>query len=122
MEEDSKRIDEESGTRVYEDSDKTVFANWAYVSPQETVVVKYKYQLPFKLEMNATDHPADTYSLLAQKQAGSPGSKFVSEISYADNYDMIWSYPGDIMKDNNGIRMEADLKTDKFIGAAFVKK
>ena len=122
MEEDSMRIDEESGTRVYEDSDKTVFANWAYVSPQETVVVKYKYQLPFKLEMNATDHPADTYSLLAQKQAGSPGSKFVSEISYADNYDMIWSYPGDIMKDNNGIRMEADLKTDKFIGAAFVKK
>lgn len=122
MEEDSMKIDEESGTRVYEDGDKTVFANWAYVSPQETVVVKYKYQLPFKLEMNATDRPADTYSLLAQKQSGSPGSKFVSEISYAENHDIIWSYPSEVAKENNRIRMETDLRTDKFIGAAFVRK
>lgn len=122
MEEDSTRIDEESGTRVYEDSGKTVFANWAYVSPQETVIVKYKYQLPFKLEMNATDRPADTYSLLAQKQSGSPGSKFKSEVVYADGYDMIWSYPQEISKNGNMLRMETDLKTDKFLGAAFMKK
>lgn len=122
MEEESIRIDEESGTRVYEDGDKTVFANWTYVSPQETMVMKYKYQLPFKLEMNATDRPADTYSLLAQKQSGSSGSKFVSEVIYADSYDMIWSYPQEISKNGNTLRMETDLKTDKFLGTAFMNK
>ncbi len=121
-EEDSMRIDDESGTRIYDDSDKTVFANWVYVSPQETVVVKYKYLLPFKINMNTTDKLADTYSLLAQKQSGSVGSGLVSGVSYPENYDIIWNYPEDAAKQNNEIKIETDLRTDKFMGAAFMKK
>jgi len=121
-EEDSTRIDEESGTRIYDDADKTVFANWVYVSPQETVVVKYKYLLPFKISMNATDKPADTYSLLAQKQSGSLGSKLTAEVSYPDNFNVIWNYPDEISKEAQALKLDTDLKTDKFIGAAFTKK
>ena len=121
-EEDSVKIDDASGTRVYEDTDKTVFANWVYVSPQETVVVKYKYLLPFKISMNTTDKLADTYSLLAQKQSGSAGSKFTSTISYPDNYNVIWSYPDEIVNNGSSLKTDANLKTDKFIGAAFTKK
>ncbi len=121
-EEDLMRIDDESGTRVYEDSDKTVFANWVYVSPQETAMVKYKYLLPFKINMNATDKLADTYSLLAQKQSGSVGSGFVSEISYPEDYNVIWNYPEDADKQNNEIKIETDLKTDKFMSVAFTQK
>lgn len=120
-EEDSMRIDEASGTRIYEDGDKTVFANWAYVSPQETVEIKYKYLLPFKIDVNNTDKSADTYSLLAQKQSGSPGSKFSSEINYSNNYNLIWNYPENAVKNPRVIKTEDVLKTDKFIGVAFTK-
>ncbi len=128
MENDSTIIDEESGTRIYEDSGKTVFANWTYVSPQETTTVTYSYLLPFKLDTNLTTNPVDTYSLLAQKQSGSIGSEFFSKIIYPDFYKIIWQYPDqDIANSSNQeekkitIELKTDLKTDKFIGAAFGK-
>jgi hypothetical protein len=127
MEEDSMRIDQESGTRVYEDGEKTVFANWVYVSPKETATVKYTYILPFKIEMSAKN-PADNYSLLAQKQSGSMGSKFISQINYPKSYKILWRYPenGPIqlsgLPDNQeGIKMESELNVDRFVGLAFQK-
>jgi len=122
MEEDSISVDQESGTRVYDDSEKTVFANWVYVSPQETVEIKYTYLLPFKIDTNLTSKPADTYSLLAQKQAGSSGSSFTSKIIYPDFYKILWKYPDSLNQENNSIKMETALKTDKFSGVAFSKK
>ena len=128
MEEDSMIVDPDSGTRIYEDSGKTVFANWVYVSPQEAVTMSYSYLLPFKLDTNLTVNPADTYSLLAQKQSGSVGSKFSTKITFPNFYKMIWKYPSEEISnfstDNekiSGIEMESDLKTDKFIGVAFEK-
>lgn len=120
MEEEAMKIDEDSGTRVYEDAGKTVFANWVYVSPQETVQIKYKYLLPFKIDLNEKDKIINTYSLLAQKQSGSVGSQFVSNISFPDNYEIKWKYPNDISQNGNNLKVEADLKTDKFVGVAFV--
>lgn len=122
MEEDSMAVDEESGTRVYEDSGKTVFANWVYVSPQETVEMKYTYLLPFKIDADLTAKPADTYSLLAQKQSGSEGSEFSSEISYPDFYKTLWKYPDGCHEENNSLSADTDLKTDKFFGVALSKK
>lgn len=128
MEEDLMIVDEESGTRIYEDSGKTVFANWVYVSPQESVAVNYSYILPFKLDTNLITSPADTYSLLAQKQSGSLGSGFSSKIIYPDLYKLIWKYPSENIsvfsigeENKSGIEMKSDLKTDKFIGVAFEK-
>ena len=122
MEEDSMQVDDDSGTRVYDDSDKTVFANWVYVSPQETVTVKYKYVLPFKLDFNGEDKTTDTYSLLAQKQSGSVGSQFSSEITFPDEDTVVWKYPDNLVQTGNDLKTEADLKTDKFVGVAFSKK
>ena len=121
-EEDSMRIDEESGTRVYEDGDKTVFANWAYVSPQETVVVTYKYLLPFKLDVNMTNKPADTYSLLVQKQSGSRGSQFAGTVTYPEYLQTVWTYPIEVQKEAQKISLTTDLREDKFLGAAFTRK
>jgi hypothetical protein len=128
MEEDSMTIDKENGTRIYEDSDKTVFANWVYVSPKESVTMSYSYLLPFKLDTNLTTKPADTYSLLAQKQSGSVGSQFSSQIVYPDLYQIIWKYPNETVSDfstgvekSEGVELKSDLKTDKFIGVAFEK-
>lgn len=122
MEEDSIKIDEASGTRVYENADKTVFANWVYVSPQETVTVKYKYLLPFKIEINDKNKPADTYSLLAQKQSGSSGSEFTFNIFCPEEFNILWKYPDKLEQDGNNLKLESDLKTDKFIGVAFISR
>ncbi len=127
MEEDSGRIDEESGTKIYSDSGKTVFANWLYVSPQETAEITYKYLLPFKIRTDPKTKSVDTYSVVYQKQSGSLGSRLISEISYPGSYKAIWKYPAEeLTKLDNlpegrlGFKMESDLATDKFIGAALV--
>jgi hypothetical protein len=120
QEDESMQIDQESGTRIYDESGKTVFANWVYVSPQETVVIKYQYLLPFKISMGGVAKPADTYSLLVQKQSGSPGDKFISNISYPGNFNMIWKYPDTAKTSRDSqINFETTLKTDKFVGVAF---
>ena len=128
MEEDNIIVDETSGTRIYTDSGKTVFANWTYVSPKETVKVKYTYILPFKINFDLT-HSTNTYSILAQKQSGSLGSKFESIINYPEEYKIYWQYPEDnISKINDlpsgqkGIKIEAELNTDRFFGVAFSEK
>jgi hypothetical protein len=128
MEEESMIIDSESGTRIYEDSGKTVFANWIYVSPKESVTISYSYILPFKLQADSMNNPADTYSLLAQKQSGSVGSQFSSKIVYPSTYQTIWKYPSEEISDfstdedqKNGIGLESKLNTDKFVGIAFKK-
>lgn len=122
MEEDSIFIDEDSGTRIYEDSNKTVFANWVYVSPQETVEVNYTYLLPFKINTDLEKKLTDTYSLLAQKQSGSSESSFSSEVVYPDFYKILWKYPDGLENIGNSVKVETNLKTDKFIGIAFSKK
>lgn len=119
-EEDSMTVDSESGTRIYEDAGKMVFANWVYVSPQETVVVKYQYLLPFKISLGSAAKPADTYSLLVQKQSGSLGGKIFTRIEYPGNLKAIWKYPDGASDDQgNPINYEADLNVDRFFGVAF---
>ena len=54
-EEKYMQIDSASGTRIYEENNKTVFANWVYVSPQEQATITYKYRLPFKVNVQKND-------------------------------------------------------------------
>ena len=127
MENDKIKIDENSGTKIYNESGKTVFANWVYVSPGESVTIKYVYALPFKINMNV-QKLTDTYSFLAQKQSGSVNNRLLSEVRYPKSYKILWKYPQDkISKMDNlgsnqkGFQLRADLKTDKFMGLAFSK-
>ncbi len=126
MEENATEFDEETGTRIYEDSNKTVFGNWVYVSPQETVTITYTYLLPFKINIDSKDKLVDTYSLLLQKQSGSIGSNINSMVSFPKSYDIVWKYPDESVKDfsditegKNSIEIEDKLESDKFIGIAF---
>ncbi|EKE20215.1 MAG: hypothetical protein ACD_8C00038G0001 [uncultured bacterium] len=123
-EEGSIVIDENSGTRVYNESGKTVFANWTYVSPGETMTITYKYLLPFALFRVSVgdDAGSDSYSLVAQKQSGSLGSEFSSEISYPANYEIKWKSLNNSKVEGSLFKTETELDTDKFIGMLFVKK
>lgn len=119
-EEEGMTIDD-SATRIYDESDKTVFANWVYVSPKETTTIKYKYLLPFKADLGQ-EKIVNSYSLLIQKQSGSAGSQFKSIIDYPENYSIAWDSPENIEKSEKQLKFETDLETDKFIGVVFTNK
>jgi hypothetical protein len=105
-EEQSMEIDESTGTRIYEEENKTVFANWVYVSPKETVEVEYKYILPFSIDLSANEESTDSYSLLVQKQSGSVGSDFHSKISFPSDMEVFWRYPETLSIEKNDLEFK----------------
>ena len=120
--EDTIRIDPDSGTHIFEESGKTVFGNWVYVSPQETVEVTYKYQLPYKINFDSFTKPADKYSVLIQKQLGSKGSAFTGTIKLPDEWKAIWRSQGLNIKNFNESIIKTNLKTDRVYGIVFGQK
>lgn len=68
-----------SGTKVYQEKNKTVFANWSMVDPGEQVVIVIKYEIPFKIKFESNEKPVK-FDLYLQKQPGSNGSEFVSHL------------------------------------------
>lgn len=95
-EESGTNTDPYTGTRIYEDSGKTVFANWTYVSPGETLTIKYSYLLPWKLAFDDLKKPADSYSLLLQKQAGDENTTVASRVTGLENFESLYHYPGNL--------------------------
>jgi len=121
-EESGISIDENSGTRIYQENEKTVFANWVYVSPGESVTISYKYLIPlrlFQLNVKNNAQQVDSYSLVAQKQSGSIGSAFFSNISYPESYLVKWNFPQNMTEENNGLKIETDLTIDRYEGVVF---
>ena len=123
QEERNMITDENSGTCIYEQNGKTVFANWTYVSPQETMVIKYKYLLPFKIVPGQSEKSVDTYSMLIQKQAGSVGSELSIKLVYPANFSPIWNYPEDFKSnENHKVEYLTKLEKDEFFALTFKKE
>ncbi len=102
----------DSGTRIYEEEGKAVFANWTYVSPGETAEVTYRYQLPFKW----SNEPSKSYSVLYQKQAGSTKTKIDSTIKLPVNEKVTWRYPDELAIEASELKFQTDLVKDRFLG------
>jgi hypothetical protein len=109
----------ESGTRISREAGKTVFGNWVYVSPGESVTVEYSYRLPFRILPDNTT-PA-SYSALFQKQAGTPGSALRHALSFPDTFVPVWNTP-ESRHARQELVSEATLSTDAFFGAVFMKR
>jgi len=109
-------IDPETGTQIFEENNKTVFGNWVYVSPGETVKVTYRYQLPFKIDFNK---PSDSYSLLVQKQAGTLGSQFTYTLKFPNDWQVSWQYPNQGQLEAGHWSLKTDLSLDRFFGVTF---
>ena len=121
-EEKYMKIDPASGTRIYDESNKTVFANWVYVSPHEQATIVYKYKLPFKVNPLVVGQGG--YSLLMQKQSGSTRSKLIAEVEFPFRWRATWLHPEDMNfdKENNKFIYKHNLNTDQFIGVVFEEK
>lgn len=100
-----------SGTKIYEENNKTVFANWVMVDPGESATIVLKYRLPFNFldrlpkdnwlkKVNALLNPEQgdliSYSLLVQKQPGAKPSVFSSSLILPSVWPVFWRYPEDL--------------------------
>lgn len=101
---DSYRVHPESSTEIYQESGKTVFANWIQVDPGQTAEVKLVYRTPVNLKIHEipqrdeswtdwvtgntvkTDRVARLYHLYWQKQPGS----WDPDIHFEMNYPSTW--------------------------------
>lgn len=119
-EEQSIVVDEASGTRVGEEFGKTVFGNWVYVSPGESVRVEYTYLLPFKIDPTKKD--MKSYSLLFQKQPGVEEVQFKSEVKYPASWKVYWDTGDNLLRQGeSGIQVERTTQSDLFWGVVFDK-
>ncbi|NCU42773.1 DUF4012 domain-containing protein [Candidatus Falkowbacteria bacterium] len=125
-------IDPLSGTKVYLESGKTVFANWSMVDPGETSELFFEYELPSPLPkiitadnwfkrfnnwLNPEQMSRYNYSLLLQKQPGAVNDNYQLEVKWPDNYTLDWQGPGLV----GGLAPFTPLTRDHFYSLAFSK-
>lgn len=109
------RIDEESGTRIGEEFGKTVFGNWVYVSPGESVTVTYRYRLPFRLARSDAQEPAP-FSILYQKQSGTSLTELSGGITYGSAWQSIWQSEENLVPYGRTLNFKRSLKQNVFVG------
>ncbi len=117
--EESMKIDSKTGIHVFEESGKTVFGSWVYVSPGQKTTLTYQYRLPFKIDLTEL---SNSYSILIQKQAGSLGGNLEYQLAYPKELEVAWSHPQNLNFEENKIDYQGDLRIDRFIGATFKKQ
>lgn len=120
QEEAAIHIDESTGTRVGEEFGKTVFGNWVYVSPGETVEVTYRYRLPFRVDPAHADTAG--YSLLFEKQPGLDALDFETSVHYPDRFTPIWQSNLNLVPYQSVLSQKKRLSTDTFTGVVFETK
>jgi hypothetical protein len=104
--------DSNSWTKIYNEDDKTVFANWVQVDPGKSVEIIIRYTLPFKLSIK--DDKPRPFALLFEKQPGALPSKISSRLTLPNNLQINWHYPSTLKTEKNGWFIEDQLARDKF--------
>lgn len=103
--EDLATTDINSGTKIYQENGKTVFANWLMVDPGQSITATFSYRLPFNLwqtskksdflsRINNWLNPENNifypYSLLIQKQPGAENELITTELQLPKSTEIVW--------------------------------
>lgn len=99
--ENRAEIDLESGLRVYQESGKTVFANWTMTDIGQASFIEIEYELPQNIfsQTNKSSFLSNIFSksekifghsLLWQKQAGSGNSNFYFSLKNNSRINPLW--------------------------------
>ncbi len=135
----TKKVDESSQTEIFNESDKTVFANWMKVEPGQTKSVTIKYKLPFTLDLQKenkdlnyfellkksfnlsgqSNDELEKYSLLWQKQSGRNDFKINLKIKFPQSFIYQFIYPQSFDFANNTFNIDDQLNTDKLFAIIF---
>ncbi len=131
--EKTTNIDRDSGTLVYEESGKMVFANWIQTDPGETSDVTLVYQLPpgtAELSTSADNgqlaalygrltNAAEKrlhYTLLFQKQPGATPPKLISSVDLPRGYYSTSQSPARTADDRGRLSVTETLSRDATFG------
>lgn len=120
--EGGKIIDQQSQTRIYKESGKTVFGNFIGVEVGRTKSVQVKYKLPFKISFNP-ETKTDHYSLFFQKQSGATPIHVTQRLSYPLSYQTSWRYltNGDVEQKLSSVQSDFTLTKDKIMAVVFTE-
>ncbi len=120
--------DSRSGTKIYQETGKTVFANWSILDPGQTIVITLRYRLPFNFFQSSSNNawlrkllswlnpsftPPIAYSLMVQKQPGAVSSEFTSRLILPANWSIFWRYPQTLLGSNTW-KIRDKLDADKY--------
>lgn len=106
--------DKNTGTKIINEFGKTSFGNWVITEPGEESVIKFSYQLPFKIFTAKNKNTLDKilgekqlskYQLIIQKQSGID-SEFSSQIIYPESWSPEWKQGEGISLAKNGAQIE----------------
>lgn len=133
--ENNTEMDSVSGTKIYQELDKTVFANWSQVDPGQSVEIILKYKLPFTIDkitelvdqsmtdkiinktlslVNPEQKQLYPYSLLIQKQPGAGVDQLTTNLIINNNFSPVWKYPKGLSVNQTGWQISDNLDSDKF--------
>jgi len=118
LQEKNKIRDEARGVEIFEESGKTVFGSWVYVSPGENVAVSFRYRVPVKALLNQKTKTV-SYGLLFQKQSGSRTEKMEQNIAFPKNWKVLGNYAGDFSAAAGEIKRTLNIQGDKFASVLF---
>lgn len=104
-----------SGTLVYSESGRTVFANWLQLVPGASRKVTIEYQTPQSIVRGLNDE--SLYSLVLQKQPGSRPTILDVRVNFHKPADILWKYPVDVQSiSDTSLSWQTDFLTDRVMG------
>ncbi len=131
------RMDADSETLIYQENNKTVFANWLTILPGEAQEILLIYKLPFQIKLTKPEIPDNqnwldklstamspaqaygSYSLAVQKQPGSQPDNFVSQVIYPADWDNQINFPQTLETNPNQVTFSGRLDQDVFYLVGF---
>jgi len=119
-----------SGVKINNEFDKTVFGAWTQTMPGAQTVTVFKYRLPFLLKAHERNDflttvleklgfpTTQTYSLYLQKQSGVEKIIFNQQVIFPARYQAIWSNVPELMQGQS----QKEINTDLFSAILLEKK
>jgi hypothetical protein len=116
-------IDRASGTYVYDEFNKTVFANWVLVPPGESRTIRLSYTLPFTSDnLRATGTGSFLpYTMMHQKQSGMHAN-IVHTVRFPNDWNVHWKSHTNIHSGENFALYKSSYERDMYYGIILEEK
>ena len=121
-------VDQASGTLVYQELGRTVFANWSMIDPGQTARLHFRYQLPFNLLDNSQASWLSKiraqlglgrfgrYQAIVENQSGQKPTTWKVSWSWPSAWQLLWSSPDGLS--SSGQRADS-LASRRVVGLLF---
>lgn len=125
-------LDSLSQTKIYQESNKTVFANWTMIDPGQSEIIEIEYKLPYNFYTLFADEAEKNwwqklfpqektpkYSLLWQKQAGALEANMEFSFNSDLPWSIVWTYPNEAKVQHSKVGYQGVLNADKYSAIIF---